>query len=633
MTTTERRGPREPLLLAATGFTIGLFLGPPQHPSIMMGVELSLAAALVALFVRRSFLSPVLLTALSVVAGILTDELQLPKEAAIIARAEADPGPIPVQATIAEAPEATPFGLAVIADLVADDGLRGRARLILTSSVSCAVHYGETLDLSVRLRPPDQTRLPAFRARALAVRRGAGVTGSARCPKASESEAKPPPRAALLAAGDRAHRPVIDDDLLSQAGMSYLYALGGLSQLVLSLSFVALVYSMVGRRSGRRRVSLIAGLVFALALAGALGHTPSALRIFGLSAILLLFWARTGELVSRRALAVVVLVVCGLDPASIGDVRFQLAFAAVTAAIGPFANLAAATRALRPRPLRGLVRALALGAAIAVGTAPLVSRQFEHVSVASLVLGSVQIPLVAGVLAPLGVVTRVFSAFRPPEEVVVAIIDAVASIAAFGSRPLPTPTLLECCLAYLALLGLGAPKDRRAGRVFGALMALGLVVSLALGSLSRPSSIEVLVLPVAEGTSILARGLDGSVNIIGIGSDPNDPEAPVRMIGEQLRRLRATRATYLRLGQPGESKDAEWALNRQVLVTSGAPVLSVRHAGRSVDLSALGHAVIVNGVEVKTDAVVKNAHDEGLITLRFTPERVEVLSFREEAGR
>lgn len=164
---------------------------------------------------------------------------------------------------------------------------------------------------------------------------------------------------------------------------------------------------------------------------------------------------------SRPALALVVIVVCG-STASIGDVRFQLAFAAATAAIGPFGAVARAIKGISFGPARVVLRLLALGAGVALGTAPLVTRQFDHVSLSSLAVSAVTIPMVSVLLAPLGVLARLSSHLHAPVESVLQAIDAMAKISAVGGFTLPTPTILECCLGYLALLGLGAPKDCRA---------------------------------------------------------------------------------------------------------------------------------------------------------------------------
>lgn len=623
---TERRGPREPLLLAATGFTVGLFLGPPSHPALVGLIALLSVAVLALLLVKRSFLSPTLLVVASVAAGILID-LDLPDAGPIIARSEADPGPFPAEVTIAEAPERTLFGLAVVADLETHDGLRGRARLTITSSGACELHHGDRLPLVVTLRPPDTGRLPGFRARALAVRRGAAVTGTAVCPLERQTQWGGPPRWAVLASGDRTQLAGIEDEGLVLGGQSFLYALGGLSQLILSMGFALLTYAVVGRRSGRRRVSVIAGLVFALALTGVLGHTPSAQRVLGLASILMLSWARTGDWVSRPALALVVIVVCGLDPASIGDVRFQLAFAAATAAIGPFGAVARALKSVSFGPARVALRLLALGAGVALGTAPLVTRQFDHISLSSLAVSAVTIPMVSVLLAPLGVLARLSSHLHAPVESVLQAIDALARLSAVGGLTLPTPTILECCLGYLALLGLGAPKDRRGARGLGLLALIALVGSMSYGALSRPRALEVLVLPVAEGTSLIARAPSGAVAVIGIGRDPRDPEAPTRMLSEQLRVLRATRVSYLPLGQPGETQAAERSLARQIALTNAAPPIAVRQAGKAIELSALGQSVMVYGSEIRTNVITQSALDAGLLTLAFTPEKVEVSSY------
>ena len=68
---TERRGPREPLLLAATGFTVGLFLGPPSHPALVGLIALGSLGLLAFLLVKRSFLSPTLLVVASVAQALL----------------------------------------------------------------------------------------------------------------------------------------------------------------------------------------------------------------------------------------------------------------------------------------------------------------------------------------------------------------------------------------------------------------------------------------------------------------------------------------------------------------------------------------------------------------------------------
>lgn len=156
---------------------------------------------------------------------------------------------------------------------------------------------------------------------------------------------------------------------------------------------------------------------------------------------------------------------------------------------------------------------------------------------------------------------------------------------------------------------------------------LGLVGSMSYGVLDCPRELEVMVLPVAEGTSLIVRAPSGAIAVIGIGRDPRDPEAPTRIISEQLRVLRATRVSYLALGQPGESKAAERSLARQIALSSAPPPIAVRQAGKAIELSALGQSVMVYGAEIRTNSITQSALDSGLLTLRFSPEKVEVVSY------
>ncbi|MCK6551092.1 ComEC/Rec2 family competence protein, partial [Myxococcota bacterium] len=367
---------------------------------------------------------------------------------------------------------------------------------------------------------------------------------------------------------------------------------------------------------GRR--ALHAGLVLAVlaALVLALGATPPIVRLAIVLAALVLGTIVVG-LDAWSALALGVIASLAHSPAGLGDVAFQLPFAAIAAsirtapALGAFfarhfggtavggATSAAPTRGVLARSL--VVRAVSLALAVAIGTAPLVARLFERPTLGSLFADAVVIPLAAGIAAPLALVGALaglaLESAAAPFTALAALatsgVDALAAaLALHEPLPIPTPTMLECLLFYGASMALAArpssdtdvdPARRarrtRASRGLGILALAGLCASMLAGVVLGPPrhGMRVSFLPVSSGHAVTVEGAAGEV--VAWSSAPRAAgfDLGERAVANHLHLRRVVRAdAILSLGTGGMELARALELARQVharelwVVTSSA---------------------------------------------------------------
>lgn len=501
--------PRAPIVLVGAGLTVGALLAP--RPLTLLATAAVLGVLMVAL-TRARRAGPLLFAAVALGATIATLHL---------------PGPIvgpPASATwttdVVEVPEATPTGVSLIVAYGA-----GRARL--SAPAPCGA-YGDTITGRITLAEPETAWMPAFRARSAAIQRGVTATGAIEdCHVVARRETHPWQqhlRAPRLRALTLAERPY--DPAWSRAGQSQLLALGGLVQLALSLLLTALLMPRGPAGRGRRVAAVVSSTALAVALAWLLGATPTHGRVLVIA--LSLVAARLGHprFGAREGLAVSAALVALMDPAGIGDTAFQLAFASSAALL----SLAPALGARAGRPVSSV---LAAGAAVALGTSPLVLRQFERLSVSALLADVVATPLsvVAGVLGALAPWTD-----APARALLHAADTIVQALGAVDVLPLGTPTVLECVLGYLVLAALGArPHTVRHTR---AAVALGLLLALIASAprLERRLLTEprATVLRTDSGVALVLEGPHGTTVLLGLGGEARDPDAHARALASTL---------------------------------------------------------------------------------------------------
>lgn len=594
--------PRAPVVLVGAGLTVGALLAPRALP--LLGVATALGLFLVAT-TRARRAGPLLLTALA--AGATAATLRLPPPVEIPAEATT------LTARVLEVPEGTPVGASLIVAYGA-----GRVRLAVPEPCGA---YGDTIRGRVTLAEPETTWMPAFRARSAPIQRGVTATGQLEgCHVVARREAHAwhqQLRAPWLRALTLAERPY--DEALSRAGQSQLLALGGVVQLALTMALALLLLPLRPAARARRVAGALVSVTAAVALTWLLGATPTHLRV--LVVALGLIAARLGapRLGPRDGLALSAAAIAVVDPAGVGDTAFQLAFASSAALTG----LAPALGARRGRPLAS---ALAVGAAIALGTSPLVLRQFERLSLSALLADVVATPLavLAGALGLLAPWTEA------PAHGVLAVVEALSrTLAAAEVLPLGTPTVLECVLGYLVLAALGArPRTPRHTR---AAVALGLLLLLIAGAprLERRALAEprATVLRTDGGASLVLEGPHGVTALLVLGGETRDPDAPARALASTLalRHVGVVQALVTTSTTAGVARTAR-LLERSVVLPRAERLDA---EGLRVEPTGPGQWRVVLGEQVLSVATTTTAAPRPLLVWRerappvlYTDERV-----------
>lgn len=500
--------PRAPIVLAGAGLTIGALLAP--LPLVLLAPATITGMVLTAL-TRMRRPGPLLLAALALGATLAT--LRLPAAVSV------PPASSTLTALVVEVPEATPTG----ASLIVAYG-EGRVRLSVTTPCGA---YGDTITGRATLAEPETAWMPAFRARSAAIQRGVTATGALEdCRVVARRDTRAwhqHLRGARLRALTLAERPY--DEVLSRAGQSQLLALGGVVQLALSMLLAVLLMPRSTAGRAHRVGTALLSAALAVTLAWLLGATPTHGRV--LVVALSLIAARFGlaRLGARDGLAMSAALVSVVDPAGIGDTAFQLAFASSAALI----SLAPALGARAGRPWAS---ALAAGAAIALGTSPLVLRQFERLSLPALLADVVTTPLyvLSGVLGTLAPWTDT------PAAAVLQAGDVIVQALSGTGLALGTPTVLECVLGYLVLAAIGArPHTARHTR---AAVALGLLLALIAGAprLERQllTDPRATLLRTDSGLALVLEGPGGTTALLGLGGAARDPDAHARALASTL---------------------------------------------------------------------------------------------------
>lgn len=525
-----------PLVPASFALTLGVLAGPPPRPS---GTAAALLAVLVlfplafVLAARRRILAALLLPLAFLCTGVLVSLLRLPPRSTSsgfgdrtsfiegIVRESIDLGTGPRAWLIDLTGTSTAPGIALTRE-------RGRVRLRGDRKTACGMPGDRVRFLAGLSEPKSEPGRP-WDGRPRAAHRGVTIEGrlahqgactiveraersalttGARTMRdralrpSSPSDGPDPVRPLLLAftTGDTSD---VDPEILStfeRAGMPHLFAMTGLyvSVAILSLFLLARrILALVPRVAegiGAHRLAAILILPFLLFTLSLQDDGPASVRI-GVVLVLLFLPIALGRILDPwSALALAVMVTTVGDPTSLGDPRFQLAFAAIST---PF-RLYPAIAALLPKHGTDsrtwkLASKLAIGtAAVAIGTLPLVLRHFGGVSVSGLFGTLVALPIAAFVIMPLSLAGI---ALHGSSDALAAIPLGAAGIGAslvgawaralssFGAHgvTLVRPTIAECILFYLASTLLTAPaRPRREGdkRRIGALRGLGLACLL-----------------------------------------------------------------------------------------------------------------------------------------------------------
>lgn len=565
-------------MLTAVAFTTGVMLGPAVRP-LASSISVVLLAAIGLVAARRGRrVAPLFLAAAGFLGGFVASWAGLPRDGAAAALLAARGRDATVlEGVVREAPE---LGLDADALIVEAEGDRGdvvRVRVRVPhreepplSTWTPVPEYrprpcanpGARVRLEVELRPLAPALYPLLRTRSPAVRRGVTLAAETRGPEGcsllpaggavgpGEPEVHPvggggvrgaiaraidrgaPPASAAmlraLATGDRTGLARVEEVMLHRAGLSHLFASWGIAAAALT----ALSFLVLTRATGSARIAALASVPLALLGASAHGADLSAARVASVLVALLLALAIAGAAPAEErstrvwsGLAVSVIVCLALDPAGLGDVAYQLPFAAVAASLRTYPALAAGLerwilgRSAERGGARGTslaaVRVVALMLTLAIGTAPLVARLFDRPSLSSLAANVIALPLATFVVTPLailgGLAGAVSDALGAPLLHLAALgLGALRGLArwliAHPGSSISAPGMLECLLFYAVTISLSL-GNRRAGLV----AAAALVMAIGAAELrARPDgALSASFLPVSRGSAALIELPDG----------------------------------------------------------------------------------------------------------------------------
>ncbi|MBI4819492.1 MAG: DNA internalization-related competence protein ComEC/Rec2 [Deltaproteobacteria bacterium] len=575
--------PIRPLVFAAAGFCVGVAFGPSKAP--WLDVILAIGATLVVAGLARAqrVLSVLLLPVPFFVAGLAVTAFKSPPKETVTTSAGYSPNsPWVFEGLVAEAPEQRPEGDRLIVDLIGaapsfeatHTAVSGRMSLRIRrpgqlgeEGAPCG-EPGDLIRFFARARVPEEALSPIRASpRALAARRGIALIGSATdsqlCARvgrrqlglvvgmerarsnlhATIDRALPAPVSGVVrafATGERSGIPKDVDEAFRASGLSHLLAVSGLNLAIVAGLFVFGVGWLIRRSRfavhGAERLASIIAIPFVVLYTLLVGASPSAVR----AAIMVL--ALIGSRVTRRAsdawsaLSLALIAMLAVDPSTLGDLGFQLSFAAVAALLRIQPALAKAFR-LKSLPTWARLPAEVAVASLAatIGTAPLIGRHFFRVSLVGVLANIPAAPLSSLILVPLSLLGGLVGFVS---ETLASPILALAGLAAraliwvarlsaglpFAEIFVPRPSIAECLLFYGASIGLAA-RTKRVNRL-GALALAALITSVAGHQLSRALSRDVVAafLPVGQGDSSVVELPGGKVALIdaGPGSDQFD---------------------------------------------------------------------------------------------------------------
>ena len=545
-----------PLVLVALSVGLGAAAAlpaAPRWPSILS----ALAATLLALAWRappRAATAAVCAASLGVgAAAAMVEHLAYDRAPlAVLAADLEDAGPVEVRGVARRdaVPGDPQFVLLMDVDEVAIAGrvraARGRARIDVGGEAPRPeITDGDSVSVWAELRPPRPAGSPgAFDPAAQALRGGVhafGYSKSARLVsrlgrrdvgalRDAAARARGWARARIFAVvppgteqalvramvlGDRAG---LDEDTAEAfriAGTYHVLALSG-AQVAL---IAALLVALARRASGNQTVSALlvaATLVFYAQLVG--GDVPI-VRATVMAVVLLAGRALSLDADGANMLGLAAVLLVVHHPSAIGDVGFQLSFAATLGLIVFTRPLLARAPAL---PF-GIHIALAGSVAAQAPLVPLLAAQFHRVSPAALLLNLVAVPLSTGVLLA-GALAIAVSAMSHSMGAIAGHVawglahallasgEVVRGFPALDHR-IPDPSPAASALYAAGLIAVAARPGRRA-----LVLALaGLAAVMAGAGPVADGLLHVTILDVGQGDSIVVRSPGGRAWVIDAG--------------------------------------------------------------------------------------------------------------------
>jgi hypothetical protein len=438
-----------PLISIGASVIAGALIAPTTHPGLVAFAAVGSAALTGVLGWRRRILSTFIAPLPFILVALLIATARLPP------RTAAPEGALILEGVVVEEPELR-GGEAMTIDRVrtataADGAWIDREGRVRVRGASCG-RLGDEVRVLADLAPIESATVA--RARSIARRRG--VSAEAHASRKGCIVTLPSARIGrsidtLLAGANRAEAL----DRLRAAGLEQALSLRGV---VLALLFAigTLIMRGIGAQFprlalgvGRDRAAAVGGAVVLAALIASLGPTPSILRTAALLVPFLLphLFGRALDPWSALSLGTIGCIL--FDPTSLGDTQFQLAFASIAAGI-------------RVHRVGGPWRWLLVLPASVIGTAPLVARSFDRVSLASLASELAAFPLVA-----LASALEVIGAESLARSILRALMALASQIISLGDRAVAfgKPSLYACALFYAALIAISLPRRRARDKI------------------------------------------------------------------------------------------------------------------------------------------------------------------------
>lgn len=592
------RGRGRPLVIAATAYGLGALVDGERLVDNLIAVALFIGLALVLARARR--VSAILFVPFAFFfAGVVTGQLRLPPQETLSARVDLAryDEPLLLEGVVREAPEVRPDRVRLVVDLVGTatavgrplEPVEGRIRITtLGTAPPCGVP-GDRVRVFATARPIRANDFPGgVPRRALAARRGVSLVGFSRspdhCVRVGDGD-RVDPRAAMegvraslhggidrhlsreraavvraFATGDTSGLTAEENDAFVRSGLAHLLAVSGLNLAIVSGLFV-IGLGVVLRRSRRialgigvKSASAIAAVPFVVLYTMLVGASPSAVRaaLMVLALLAARILGRVTEAWSALALALIAMV--AYDPTTLGDPSFQLSFASVVALLRIFPALRDVARIGRwPRWLRPPGEVFLASLAATIGTAPLVARHFNRLSIAGLLANLPAAPLSSLVLVPSSLVGGTLSLISDTiawpvltlagwaAGVLSWIAETAAALPA-ATIVLPTPTIPEAVLFYGAIIGLTRRPLSKLSIRLGIASALLMVGSIGGSWLLRVTSddLRATFLPVGHGDAVVLEVPGGETWLVDTGPPGYGRDAAERVVVPYLlhRRIR-----------------------------------------------------------------------------------------------
>lgn len=335
---------------------------------------------------------------------------------------------------------------------------------------------------------------------------------------------------------------------LTEAGLAHILAVSGMH--------CAFLMALAGFLLQNRRLQVLLGIPLLAFYAALTGGSPSVLRACVMLSLPLLAVLVRRESDGPTSLLAALFLILLANPFAAASVSLQLSFAAMAGILWLTPRLYQGLVGERKTPLRLLAAAFSASMGAMVFTVPLVAYYFGNLALIA-PLSAMLCLWAAGLAFGFGMAAALVSFFIPPLGALLALPARLAAeyilLAAGVLSKIPYHALyyanpyLKYWVAYVYILFAAAYLMKRAGRrkylTASLLAALTLVLTVKLGEARFRGDLDVLVLDVGQGQSVvLASG--GTFALVDCGS-ANSWKDPDSAAAWQLQSMGCRRLDWL----------------------------------------------------------------------------------------